>query len=170
MLHSYPPFPIASGVQPTPMADLPQKWQPTFSECAGNRAGVSDHGYRLLTVGQQPAEGTPCKPTRACGRSPDGWATQVMMSCENVHKTYLLGIEGIPALRGVRLRSRVIQNGALNVEAWTFRDTGVHCQGSRKEGCPSLGGGALSPSLECTPLLSVRTYPPPWGGDWLVFE
>lgn len=28
-------------------------------------------------------------------------ATDIIISCENVHKTYLLGIEGIPALRGV---------------------------------------------------------------------
>ena len=28
---------------------------------------------------------------------------QVIISLENVHKTYLLGIEGIPALRGITL-------------------------------------------------------------------
>eukprot|EP00668_Euglena_longa_P031898 GGOE01041167.1.p1 GENE.GGOE01041167.1~~GGOE01041167.1.p1 ORF type:complete len:413 (+),score=137.80 GGOE01041167.1:97-1335(+) len=35
--------------------------------------------------------------------TPEDEGRPVMMSCENVHKTYLLGIEGIPALRGISL-------------------------------------------------------------------
>ena len=42
-----------------------------------------------------------------------------MLEARNLHKTYLLGLEGVPALRGVNLR---ISRGELEISGLLFND------------------------------------------------